>query len=214
MGGVLPRSFYSTSKGRQLSTFVHNGDRSSLQAVLAGGVEKQDLETCPPLGATALQHAAALGRVGCLSDLIMAGADVEHRDWDGTTPLCIATMEQQPACVSLLLWAGADVNAANNNEQFRRCGWTPLHLAASEGDVACVTMLLAAGAKLLIVARDGTTPLYWACENDFTAVVALMQSESRWRRRRALALIREQRQAGRDWGKARKEWRHSKVAKH
>lgn len=44
-------------------------------------------------------------------------------------------------------------------------------------------------------------------------MLALLQNESRWRRRRALVLIREQRWAARDGHKARKESKRSKAAK-
>ena len=65
------------------------------------------------------------------------------------------------------------------------------------------------GVKLGAAANDGSTPLSLARQFGCIAVVAVLQGESRWRRRRALALIREQREAGSDWAKARKVWRHS-----
>ena len=74
-------------------------------------------------------------------------------------------------------------------------------------------MLLAAGAKLGAAARDGDTPLSLAHQCGHSGVVAVLQGESRWRRRRALALIREQREASSDAEKARKVWKHSNVAK-
>ena len=38
-------------------------------------------------------------------------------------------------------------------------------------------------------------------------IIAVLQNESRWRRRRPLALIREQRRAVRDAGLVHKEWK-------
>ena len=45
-----------------------------------------------------------------------------------------------------------------------------------------------------------------AVEERRVATVAVLQDESRWRRRRPLALIREQRRAVRDAGLVHKEW--------
>ena len=87
---------------------------------------------------------------------------------------------------------------------------TALHAAARQGHAACVSLLLQAGAKLGGAAtNDGSTPLARARRYGHATVVAILQGTSRWRRRRALALIREQREAGSDWRKARKVWKHS-----
>ena len=109
--------------------------------------------------------------------------------------------------MSLLLKAGANVNAADKD------GETPLHVAAAHADGPCVSLLAAAGAKLGAVAMDGSTPLSLAHQSGHSAVLTALQGESRWRRRRALTLIREQREAGSDEAKARKMWKHSKLPK-
>ncbi len=58
--------------------------------------------------------------------------------------------------VSLLVEAGADVNARNES------GSTPLHSAASSGDAAMVSVLLAAGADANAARPSGATPLHSA----------------------------------------------------
>ena len=136
-----------------------------------------------------------------------AGAKVDAADKVGRTPLCLATEHGDEACVSMLVEAGADVDAADQD------GWTPLHWAAWCGHEACVSMLVKAGANPGTAASDGDTPILQAHRRGHIGIVAVLQGTSRWRRRRALALIREQREAGSDWRKAKKEWKHSKVAR-
>ena len=61
-------------------------------------------------------------------------------DWtarrDGQTPLMHAIDFERPALVELLLGAGADANAANDN------GWRPLHFAVANNLTAIVKLLL------------------------------------------------------------------------
>ena len=61
-------------------------------------------------------------------------------DWtarrDGQTPLMHAIDLERPALVELLLSAGADANAANDN------GWKPLHFAVANNYTAIVKLLL------------------------------------------------------------------------
>ena len=107
-----------------------------------------------------------------------------------------------------LLQHGARVDAYDSD---RMC---PLQLAAQRGHTTCVALLAAAQPDLSFQPPGSdTTALTLAHQSGHSDCVAVLQDESRWRRRRALALIREQREAGSDWKKARKEWRHSKVAK-
>ena len=125
-------------------------------------------------------------------------------NWFGQTALHAAVIHHHAGCASDLAKAGANVDATD-----LQYGYTPLYRAAQSGCQGCVSLLLKAGAKLGAVASDGNTPLFLAQRSGHSGVVAMLQGESRWRRRRALALIREQREAGSDWGKARKEWGHS-----
>ena len=91
-----------------------------------------------------------------------AGADLGARhdvDWDspdgGNTPLHFASRySRDPAVFTVLLEAGADVQARNGH------GQTPLHLAVQGKKPAVVTELLEAGADLNARDRDGNTPLH------------------------------------------------------
>ena len=91
-----------------------------------------------------------------------AGADANLCS-GGDTPLMEASQAHNPAGISLLLQAGAKVNARGRN------GSTALHRAAYYGCSECITALL--GAKPDLDARDdlGLTPLMYAVEGGFNS---------------------------------------------
>jgi ankyrin repeat protein len=72
--------------------------------------------------------AAKNGHAARLRELLAGDpALIDARDKDGSTPLHCATWKGQQEVVALLIKAGADVNAHNNNDHW---GTTPLHAAA------------------------------------------------------------------------------------
>jgi ankyrin repeat protein len=91
--------------------------------------------------------------------LISEGADVNARsDVLGRTPLMYAAARySNPEIVTLLIEAGADVNAKVNN------GLTPLMLAARYTTTPeIVTLLIQAGADVNTKDENGLTPLWFA----------------------------------------------------
>ncbi|MDE2794833.1 MAG: ankyrin repeat domain-containing protein [Gemmatimonadota bacterium] len=120
--------------------------------------------------------------LGTVAGCIEGGADVNAgSDWmggslvDGSTPLHFASgWAWDPAIVSLLLQAGAEVNARNN---FRR---SPLHEAAGRNaDPAMIAALVEAGAELEVWTmshhgEDGLSPLHEAVEAGHPSVVAAL----------------------------------------
>jgi len=84
-------------------------------------------------------------------------AEINASDEDGRTPLMHAVLEEDadPSLVRLLIDRGADVNAADRDEQ-----WTALHFAARSGTEAIVDVLLDAGATVDPVNLFGNTPLW------------------------------------------------------
>ena len=75
-------------------------------------------------------------------ELVKSGADVNHPEPDGTTPLLWAVYNSSEELVDLLLDAGADPNMANALDI------TPLLLASRYGNANMIKSLLASGAML------------------------------------------------------------------
>ena len=91
--------------------------------------------------------------------MILAGADVNAQNSDGSTPLHRAVVRNYYAAVSLLVDVGAEVDLRNNG------GKTPLYKAASLGRAKMVSLLLSAGANGGLADNEGITPLDKAVEN-------------------------------------------------
>ncbi|HIG06620.1 MAG TPA: ankyrin repeat domain-containing protein [Planctomycetes bacterium] len=105
-----------------------------------------------------------------VSRLIENGADVNTIDsFVDKTPLMHALSNPRPGShsleiVSLLLVAGAEVNASNNN------GWTPLMYALKESrpgshSLEVVSLLLETGAEVNASNNNGSTPLMYASKS-------------------------------------------------
>ena len=91
---------------------------------------------------------------------VLLGRDatlVAARDRDGSTPLHCAVWKGHLAAVELLLAAGADVNAHNENDHW---GTTPLHAAAHANQAAIARLLIDRGAEINAHDREGRTPLF------------------------------------------------------
>jgi len=85
--------------------------------------------------------------------LLDAGAHVDVRDEDDSTPLYIACRNGRSDIARLLIEAGADVNARGAG------GWIPLHWACYHGYPETVHLLLDHGAEPVIKDVHGQTAL-------------------------------------------------------
>lgn len=92
----------------------------------------------------------------CLTLLLEAGADVDHLDDHGATPLQRQAVSAGLSLLQLLLDHGARMDVRSNS------GWTPLHTVATFGGVITVDLLLARGADPNAKNRSGFTPLHEA----------------------------------------------------
>ena len=89
---------------------------------------------------TPLHAAVAGGRLKVAEALVKHGADVNLRDGSGWTPLLMASNDGNAELVTLLLTAGADVNADND-------GKTALALADTGGHRETAALLRAKGTR-------------------------------------------------------------------
>ena len=91
---------------------------------------------------TLLCSAAGLGAINELKDMLEGGASPDSADYDGRTPIHLASSEGHLACVQHLIEIGADLNVVD------RFGGTPLADAVKHGRKEVAKVLFAAGARL------------------------------------------------------------------
>ncbi|MBV8660630.1 MAG: ankyrin repeat domain-containing protein [Candidatus Dependentiae bacterium] len=88
--------------------------------------------------------------------LITAGADVNHKDEYGDTPLHFAVEHNHDRIIKLLIDAGAKINLPNKSNQ------TPLHYAAVYNADRAISLLIGANANINHKDERGLTPLHLA----------------------------------------------------
>ena len=113
--------------------------------------------------------AAKSGNADRLRDLLKADPNLlEAQDKDGSTALHCATWKGHQAVVKLLLDAGANVNAHNNNDHW---GTTALHAAAHANQAAIAQLLIASGADVNARGARGITPRGAAAEGGDEVII-------------------------------------------
>ncbi|KUJ10167.1 ankyrin [Mollisia scopiformis] len=105
-------------------------------------------------GTSPLLAAAEAGNVDVVEMLLAHGASVDVRNDDNSSPLHLASTQQDGlGCVSALLKAGADVNSVDSDDR------TPLLAASCYGWADIAEALIDAGADMEIRCEDGWTSL-------------------------------------------------------
>ncbi len=179
------------SATEQLIAAAKSGDCAALKSVLEKCSNPDHCE-CVPSGMTALMFAARHGHAEAIKLLVAAGANVNATTDPANndqararssyslggerfvncrlarTALMNAAEYNQPEALRLLLYAGAQVNAADH------LGLTALMLAARKGHFECVKDLLEAHADTEKSDLDGTTALLLATNAIHIPVVTML----------------------------------------
>lgn len=123
-------------------------DSRPLRAMIAAGVDVNHrcVGLTPLLLATRDSY---YGRPEIVLALIANGADIHVRDEAGRTALHHAALSSEPAVLAMLLDAGAQVDAVDDE------GYTPLAWACAHGNIGAARLLLSHRAS---VAGAGTVP--------------------------------------------------------
>jgi len=135
---------------------------SALALVAAGPV---DLRTSP----APVADAARAGERETVRSLLKDGVDVNAAQGDGMTALHWAALSNDVETAEMLLYAGANVQAAT-----RLGAYTPLILASRSGHPAMVEALLNAGADVNQATGTGATPLMLAAASGSADAVSLL----------------------------------------
>jgi ankyrin repeat protein len=137
-------------------------------------------------GYTALDFAAATGRVKVIDVLLAHGADIDEpkrrailvtgtpdpSDWQaGWTPLHFAADESQQAAVVRLLDRGANIDARAED------GTTALLMAVAGRKQSLIRLLIDRGANVNLAAKDDIAPIIAAHENGDRQTEALLRSK-------------------------------------
>jgi ankyrin repeat protein len=133
-----------------------------------------------PVGLTALHIACENDDANIVLSLLNMGANVNcitHHHQH--TPLHLALLAKQHAIINLLIYRGADINAATNH------GYTPLHIAAGNDDLESISILNNSPHQASQFSHDADSlfPFHLAILSfNVDAVRALMNGDSLGRR--------------------------------
>jgi ankyrin repeat protein len=132
--------------GADVNLFDFGGENALLKAVDVGPIEivryllahGANVHTANPNnGETALFTPVRWHQFEILTMLIQAGADVNHRNRDGNTPLVIAEFANDSEMVKFLKANGAKLDSPNEE----------IFFAASDGDVVALQRMITVGVK-------------------------------------------------------------------
>ncbi|NXI58867.1 INVS protein, partial [Chloroceryle aenea] len=146
--------------GSSLASEVHaaavNGDKSTLQKLIAGNSELKDKED--QFGRTPLMYCVLADRLECAEALLKAGADVNRADRSRRTALHLAAQKGNYRFMKLLLarrgnWMQKDLE-----------DMTPLHLTTRHKSPKCLALLLKhmAPGEVDTQDRNKQTALHWS----------------------------------------------------
>ncbi|TRZ39024.1 ankyrin repeat domain-containing protein [Niallia circulans] len=110
-------------------------------------------------------QAVEIGNISEITSFIEDGADINSVDQEGRTAAMLATYNNDPETVKLLINNGADVNIQDNMKN------NPFLYAGAEGYLEIVKLTINAGADPKLLNRFGGTALIPASEHGYVYVV-------------------------------------------
>ena len=160
------------------------------------------IDSTDSTGSTTLAWAALQGNGDAVKALLACGADPNHKDTAGRTPLHRSLYANTPECLRLLLNAKADVDIRDRDgrtalamavnlqdkidfselllshgadiECTDKLDWTPLRLAADNNYPNQVSLLLGKGANINASRSNGTTAFHHAIISGSSDVLKIM----------------------------------------
>ncbi|WAO94244.1 Hypothetical protein NCS54_01181800 [Fusarium falciforme] len=140
---------------RRTHQAARQGDTVQMRQALREQPEAiNELDSC---GNAPIHYAAMYDNIDVLEQLILAGADTIRRDFEGWTPLMIATENGHEEAAQILL---QNDQCCRHVDLQRNDGRTALHCAVRAESPECVHMLLEAGASAEKRDFIGHTPLH------------------------------------------------------
>lgn len=124
-----------------------------------------------PANASELLEAIKADDGGRVQAALLAGADINENDVYMGSPLHVAVARGSVEIVTLLIEAGANVDAEGVGSQRKA---HPLHIAARVNGGAVASLLLERGAKVDSRDQEGRTPLTIAASNGQTEIAELL----------------------------------------
>jgi ankyrin repeat protein len=100
-----------------------------------------------------------------VKNLVYRGFDVNKQNFEGQTPLYLATLQNHLKIVQFLLRAGANPNLGNID------GATPVHVAAANGFSEVLAVLVRHGAFVNYQDQDGDAPLHYAVREGHVKII-------------------------------------------
>ncbi len=145
----------------------------ALQAFLvAQGYPGDDVNAVGKNQMTPLMQAAHLGPASIVAELLAAGAKVDMMNADGSQPLWLACVGDDPEIVTLIVKAGADLDHKNVN------GSTAVMYAASASKAKALKVLLEAGADFTYE-NDGFSALDMAGSKECLDMLRAAQKKAK-----------------------------------
>jgi hypothetical protein len=170
-------SIYETRLGSDVPRPVPTSDRASREAFIRTKyvekrwVEKIDADQLQATLHNLMRRGRPFGAVS-LRKLLAQGADPSWQSSeDGTTLLHRCALDQNIACIELLIRCGARLDAVDTQ------GQTALHIAARENAGGVVRLLVTNGARTDIADTSGRTPLQVAAQHRAIDCQALLEPD-------------------------------------